>query len=194
MLTSLLQSLVKNWWVFALRGVMAIAFGVLAFARPDFSLAALVALFGAYALVDGIVMLAASPELSGTRYLGWALADGCLGIAAGVLTLLYPGATAIGLLYLLGAWLVVGGLGRIGLAIEMRKEIHNEWFIILGGILSVAAGALTFYAPIATALAWMWVIGFYAITYGVSMVGVGIKLHQLGSHLPKPNSTRPNAA
>ena len=194
MFTSLLQSLVKNWWLFVLRGVLAIVFGVFAFTRPDVSLAALVALFGAYALVDGVVMLAASPELSGTRYQKWILADGCLGIAAGVLTLLHPAATAIGLLYLLGTWLIVGGLGRIGLAIEMRHEIHHEWFTILGGILSVAAGALTFYAPAASAIAWMWVIGCYAITYGVSMVGVGIKLHQFGSHLPKHNFPGHNPA
>lgn len=187
MFTSLLQSVAKNWWLFAIRGVVAIGFGVLAFARPDISIAALVALFGAYALVDGLVMLVASPMLTGTPYFWWMLVDGLLGLAVGGLTLFYPAAAVVGLLTLLGVWLIIGGVVRIGLAIELRKEIQDEWFYILGGVLSVVAGALTLYRPASSAVAWMWVIGCYAIMYGVSMIAISIKLHHLGSNLSKPN-------
>ena len=177
----MLESIVRNWWVFAVRGALAILIGVLAFTRPDVTLVALVALFGAYALLDGILICFAAFMLSGTRYFGWLLLDGILGIAVGVLTFIYPGAIAVSLLYLLGAWLIVGGVFRIVAAIELRKQIDNEWVYVLSGVISIAAGVLTFYRPNQSALAWLWVIGIYAILYGIMMLTLGFKLRKMGT-------------
>jgi uncharacterized membrane protein HdeD (DUF308 family) len=176
----MIETIVRNWWVFAVRGLLAILFGVLAFVKPDITLTALVALFGTYALLDGILSILAAFQLSGSRYFGWVLLEGILGIAVGVLTFMYPGATATSLLYLLGAWLIVGGIFRIVAAIELRSQIENEWVYVLSGILSIVAGALTFYRPNQSALAWLWVIGTYAILYGVMMLALGFKLRKLG--------------
>ena len=177
----MLEYIQRNWWVFAVRGVLAIIIGVLAFVRPDVTLVALVALFGAYALLDGIVSTVAAFTFSGSRYFGWLLLEGILGIAVGVLTFVYPGAIAVSLLYLLGAWLILTGILEIAAAIELRKLIDNEWLYLLGGIVSIAAGVLTFYRPNQSALAWLWVIGTYAILFGIMMLAVGFKVRKLGT-------------
>jgi uncharacterized membrane protein HdeD (DUF308 family) len=182
----MIEAIVRNWWVFAVRGAIAILFGVLAFVRPDITLVALVALFGAYALLDGILSLSAGFMLSGSRYFWWMLLDGILGIAVGVLTFVYPGVAAASLLLLLGAWLFVSGIFRIVAAIELRKQMDNEWVYILSGVLSIIAGVLTFARPGQSALAWLWVIGTYAILYGVMMVVLSFKLRNLAADaLPK---------
>ncbi len=182
------ESMIRNWWVFVVRGVLAIVFGAPAFVRPDATLVALVALFGAYALLDGVLSLTTSFMLTGTRYFWWLLLEGVLGIAVGVLTFQHPGVTAASLLYLLGAWLTVGGIFRIVAAIELRKQIDNEWAYILSGFLSVVADVLTFYRPSQSALAWLWVIGTYAILYGVMMLVLGVKLRKLGTDVLPRNT------
>ena len=187
----MLEYLQRNWWVFAVRGVLAIVIGVLAFVRPDVTLVALVALFGAYALLDGIFTVATSFTLSGTRYFWWLLLEGILGIVVGVLTFVYPGAMAASLLILLGCWLIVTGIFEIGAAIELRKLIEDEWFYVLGGLFSIAAGVLTLYRPNQSALAWMWVIGVYAILFGIMMLAVGFKVRKLGTE-PLPGNTVPH--
>jgi len=170
------DSIVRNWWVFAVRGAFAILLGVLAFVKPNITLTFLVALFGAYALIDGIAECIAAPSLSGTRYFGWVLLSGILGILVGVLTFVYPGATVVALLYLLSAWLVVTGIFRIAVAIELRKLITDEWLLILSGIVSIAAGVMTASRPNAGLLAWLWVIGIYAIFYGCILMAGGFRL------------------
>jgi uncharacterized membrane protein HdeD (DUF308 family) len=188
----MLNLLVNKWWLFAVRGILAILFGVLAFVRPDATLLALVGLFGIYALADGFLSFAGAFALIGSRYFWWLLLEGVVGVAAGVLTFAMPGITALSLLVLLGAWLVVGGIFRIVSAIELRKQIDNEWLYILSGGMSVLAGALTFYGPLQSALGWIWVIGTYAVLFGVMSLGLGFKLPKLDSdgHAAEPVAQR----
>ena len=185
----MIQSMTRIWWVLALRGAAAIVFGLLAFASPNLSLAALIALFGAYALADGVIYLAAAPAAGGTSALWWMLLDGLLGIAAGTLTFLYPVAVAVILLFLLGGWLLFSGLLRIGLAVELRKEIPNERLLALSGVASVIAGGLIFYAPGASLIAWVWVIGAYALLYGCIMLAAGFQLKKLTHNLASSPQT-----
>lgn len=180
MIETAIESVVKHWWVFLVRGVLAILFGCIAFARPGLTLGALVLLFGAWALVDGIMTTVAAPAFAGTRHFWWLLLDGVLGIVVGVLTFTYPPAAAASLLLLLALWLTFGGVFRIGAAIELRKELTNEWALVLSGLFSIAAGFLTVYRPNESAVAWMWVIGTYAILYGILMITVGMRVHQFG--------------
>lgn len=175
----MLEGIVKNWWVFALRGVLAIVFGVLAFVRPDITLVALVALFGVYALLDGFFAIIAAPLMTGSPLFLWVLLDGLFGIAAGIFTFAYPHAATAVLLSLLAVWLIVAGVFRIVVAVELLKGVDDEWMALLGGILSIVAGALTLYRPVQSAVAWMWIIGVYAVLYGVMMVTVGVKMHKL---------------
>ncbi len=171
------QLLARNWWLFLLRGLAAIAFGVLSLIWPGLSLVTLVLLFGAYALVDGAFALAAAIVGRGNaEFRWWLVLVGLLGIAIGVATFLWPGLTGLTLLYLIAGWIVATGLLQIIGAIELRKAIDNEWWLILDGAFSVLFGILLFVMPGAGALALIWLIALFAIAYGILMVGFAFKV------------------
>jgi uncharacterized membrane protein HdeD (DUF308 family) len=160
-----------HWWALALRGVIAILFGVAVFLRPDIALEALILLFGAYALVDGVFAIVGvfRGTRSGTpRWL--LLVEGVAGILAGIIALIFPGLTAVALLYLVAAWAVVTGLAQIATAIRLRQEIRGEWALILGGILSVLFGLLLAVLPGVGILSLIWLIGAYAVAFGVLLL------------------------
>ena len=169
-----------SWWALVLRGIAAIAFGVLAFVWPAITLTALVFLWGAYALVDGAFAIAAGIKIHGENKRWWVLLlEGILSVAAGVLAFAIPGITALVLLILIAAWAIVTGVFEIAAAIQLRKYITGEWMLVLAGIASVLFGALLFLNPTAGALAVVWLIGAYAIVFGVLLVALGIRLHSM---------------
>lgn len=174
----LLHGLAKNWWLLLLRGIAAIVFGILAFAWPGITLLSLVILYGAYALVDGVLSIAAAIGGGGgtatPRW--WLIVVGLLGIAAGLLTFFWPQITALVLLMFIGAWALIHGVFEIIGAIRLRKEIDNEWMLILSGALSVLFGAAMLVMPGAGALALIWVIGAYSIIFGILFVGFAFRL------------------
>jgi uncharacterized membrane protein HdeD (DUF308 family) len=174
----LLHGLAKNWWLLLLRGIAAIIFGILAFAWPGITLLSLVILYGAYALVDGVLSIAAAFGGGGgaatPRW--WLIVVGLLGIAAGLLTFFWPQITALVLLMFIGAWALIHGVFEIIGAIRLRKEIDNEWMLILSGALSVLFGAAMLIMPGAGALALIWVIGAYSIIFGILFVGFAFRL------------------
>jgi uncharacterized membrane protein HdeD (DUF308 family) len=172
--------LAGNWWAFALRGLFAVIFGIAAFAMPGLTLAVLVLLYGAYALVDGIFAIASA--VAGRTYGSpwWAmLIRGLLGIAIGIMTFAWPGITELALLYIIAAWAVVTGGFEIAAAIRLRKEIQGEWLLILSGALSVLFGLAIMVFPAAGALAIAWLIGSYAILFGVLLLVLGFRLRTL---------------
>jgi uncharacterized membrane protein HdeD (DUF308 family) len=174
------QLLARNWWLFLLRGIAAIAFGVLSLLWPGLSLVTLVLLFGAYALVDGVFALAAGIVGRGTaEFRWWLVLVGLLGVAVGIATILWPGLTALTLLYFIAGWIVATGLLQIIGAIELRKTIANEWWLVLDGALSVLIGILFFVMPGAGALAFIWLIAGFAIACGILMVGFAFKVRNL---------------
>lgn len=169
-----------SWWALVLRGIAAILFGVLAFVWPAITLTALVFLWGAYALVDGAFAIAAGIKIHGENKRWWVLLlEGILSVAAGVLAFAIPGITALVLLILIAAWAIVTGVFEIAAAIQLRKYITGEWMLVLAGIASVLFGALLFLNPTAGALAVVWLIGAYAIVFGVLLVALGIRLHSM---------------
>jgi uncharacterized membrane protein HdeD (DUF308 family) len=160
-----------HWWALALRGVIAILFGLAALLRPGIALGALILLFGAYALVDGVFAIVGvfRGTRSGTpRWL--LLLEGVVSVLAGIISFVYPGLTAIALLYLVAAWAVVTGLAEIATAIRLRQEIRGEWALILGGILSVLFGVLLAVLPGVGILSLIWLIGAYAVVFGVLLL------------------------
>jgi uncharacterized membrane protein HdeD (DUF308 family) len=174
--SAMLHALAKNWWMLLLRGIAAIIFGGLALAWPGMTLLTLVLFYGAYALVDGVLAIFAAIT-GGTLLPRWWLAVvGLLGIAAGLLTFLMPGLTALVLLYLIAGWAIATGVFQIIGAIRLRKEIDNEWLLILGGVVSVLFGAAMFVAPGAGALALITVIGIYALFIGVLLIALSFRL------------------
>ncbi len=173
-------TLTRYWWTVVLRGVAAVVFGLMALIWPGITVIVLVALFGAYALVDGIIGLGTAvfggPE-RGRR--GWLVVEGIAGGLAGIFTFAWPGITALVLLWLIAAWALVTGVLEIVAAVRLRREIQGEWLLALSGVLSVLFGFLLAVWPAAGALGVVFVIGIYAIVFGVALVGLGLRLRRL---------------
>lgn len=172
----LLAALAANWWLVLLRGLAALAFGVMAFAWPLASIFALVVLYGCYALVDGVIALAAAIRGGAVAPRWWLALSGLLGIAAGGIALVMPGTAALALLLLIGAWSIVRGILEIAGAISLRKQIDNEWFLALSGCASVLFGVLLLAWPASGALAMIWLIGAYALLFGALLVWLAFRL------------------
>jgi uncharacterized membrane protein HdeD (DUF308 family) len=174
--SAMVHALAKNWWMLLLRGIAAIIFGGLALAWPGMTLLTLILFYGAFALVDGVLAIVAAITGGALAPRWWLAIVGLLGIAAGLLTFLMPGVTALVLLYLIAGWAIATGVFQIIGAIRLRKEIDNEWLLILGGVISVLFGVAVMVAPGAGALALIWVIGIYAIIIGVLLVALSFRL------------------
>lgn len=177
----LLAGLAKNWWLILLRGVCTVIFGVLAFLWPGVTLFTLVILYGVFALADGVFSLLAAitgrtGDAEEPRW--WLAVIGALGLAAGVLTLLWPGMTAIVLLLFIAAWSIATGIMQIVGAVRLRKEVDGEWLLIASGVLSVAFGLALLAWPGAGALAMVLVIGAFAIVEGILLISFSLKLRK----------------
>jgi uncharacterized membrane protein HdeD (DUF308 family) len=169
-------ALAENWWLFTLRGVLALLFGIFALFMPGPALAALVLVFGVWAFIDGIQSLA----LAVTGWRSWQLVlAGLVGIGIGLLTFFRPGITALGLFAALAAWSIARGVLEIVVAIEMRRHMSGSGWLIVGGIASILFGVLMVALPAAGVLAIVWLIAIYAITFGIIMLVLSGRLYRL---------------
>ena len=186
----MLEKISRNWWLYAVRGVVAVIFGVVAFARPEQAPQALVLVFGAYALVDGIFAMFAGIAARGYFERWWAvLLEGVAGVVIGLLTFFWPNITALVLLYFIAAWALITGIFEIVAAIQLRRVITGEWMLILGGLLSIVFGVLLFVFPVAGAVSVIWVIGIYAVVFGISEIIFAFRLNSLRREFEKAVST-----
>jgi uncharacterized membrane protein HdeD (DUF308 family) len=178
---TVVDTLSRNWWLLALRGLAAVIFGVLAFVWPGVTLITLVWLFGAFALINGILSFAVAAKApKGYPRFGSLILGGLLGILVGLMTFVMPGITALGLLVLIAAWAMVTGVLEIVAAIRLRKEITNEWLLILVGLASVAFSIVLLLQPAAGALVIVWWIGAYALVFGILLFVLAFRLRSLG--------------
>lgn len=183
-------SIIRNGWIFALRGVAAIALGILCLAWPSQTLPVLVILFGAYLLIDGLALLIAlaSGDLLAPRH-AWAVGVmGALGIVAAILVFLWPNITAMVLLYLVAIWAIGMGVFQILAAIELGRDARGEFWLVLGGgefwltfggLLSIVFGTLLVAFPGAGLISLVWLVGMWAIAFGVSSLGLAHRLHRI---------------
>jgi uncharacterized membrane protein HdeD (DUF308 family) len=168
-----------NWWVLAIRCVIALLFGVVAFLQPGVALTALALLFAAYALLDGILSLLAAYWRASRHDRWWRLAvEGVAGIAVAVVTAAWPAITVLALLYLVAAWAVVTGLLEVSAAIQLRRYLEGEWLLAVAGAVSILFGLLLMIAPIAGQIVLAWWIGGYALFFGVMMLVLAAKLRR----------------
>lgn len=174
----------RNWWLPLVRGIAAILFGIAALAWPGLTIAALVLLFGAYALVDGVFGVVDSIRYR-DRIANWGLwlLEGILGIVVGALTLLMPGVSAFVLLMFVAGWAIAGGVLRIVAAIQLRKRIEGEWLLGLSGVLSILFGVLLVAVPAAGILSLVWLIGAWAIVFGILLAVLAFRLRRAGMDL-----------
>jgi uncharacterized membrane protein HdeD (DUF308 family) len=169
----------SRWWAVLLRGLVAIAFGIVAFTWPGVTVATLVALFAFYAIMDGIFSLFTA--IGGRRHdHRWLLAlEGVVGIWAGIVMLRAPGVTAIFLVFFISIWAMATGFLRIVEAIRLRKEISGELWLILSGVLSILFALMLMARPLVGVISLIWVLAAYALLMGIVMVILSFELRRL---------------
>jgi uncharacterized membrane protein HdeD (DUF308 family) len=179
------DTLARNWWALGLRGLCGLLFGAAIFVWPGISLFALVLLFGVYTLLDGVCTMASTLRSDRRDKRWWLfLLQGIGGIIVGIIAFIWPGITALALIYLIAAWAIVTGIFEVVAAVQLRKEIEGEWLLGLSGIASVVFGGLLVAFPGAGALAVLWIIGAYAILFGILLMILAFRLRQRNGHRP----------
>jgi len=175
----LLGAVTRNWWLILVRGLAAIAFGILCFVWPAISLLALVLVYGVYAIVDGIAAM-----VWGSRSRWWLMVVvGAVSVLSGLIAFFWPGITALALLYVIAAWAIVRGVAELVAAIHLRRRISNEWLLALGGIASIVFGVLVALFPGAGALSVVWLIGSFAVVFGIFAASLALRLRSLPGRL-----------
>jgi uncharacterized membrane protein HdeD (DUF308 family) len=182
----MLHALARNWWALLLRGIAAVIFGLVAFFWPGATGVVLVLLFGAYAFVDGVFALISAIRAaeSHERWIAFAL-EGLIGLIIAAITFFNPAVTAIVLYWMIAVWAVLTGIMELIAASQLRKLVPNEFLLILGGLASIAFGILMVVYPLVGAITVIYLIGAYAIIFGVVMIGFSLRLRGHGAqHAP----------
>lgn len=173
--------LATNWWALVLRGVAAILFGVIAYLIPGVTLSALILVFAAYALADGVLsVIAAVRREPGERHWYALLLEGVVGILAAAAAIFWPAMTAVALVYLIAAWAILTGALEIVAAVRLRKQIRGEVLLGLCGLASIGLGVLLFASPAAGALAVVLWLGAYAFIFGALLIALGVRVRRFG--------------
>jgi uncharacterized membrane protein HdeD (DUF308 family) len=175
------ELLSNSWWMLAVRGVLAIAFGVLALAAPGATLLVLVALFAAWAIVGGGASVIAAVTNRNTDKWWLVLLLGIVSILAGIVAVLHPAITILALVLLMGANALATGVLEIVMAIRLRKSIEHEWLLALAGAISVLFGLAVLLVPAAGAIAMVWMVSIYAIFSGVLLLALGMRARTWGN-------------
>lgn len=178
----MISVLVRNWWAFVIRGLLAIVFGLIALFHPGVTILSLVLVFAAYAVVDGVfaIVSAVRAASSGERWV-WLALEGLAGIAAGVVSVAMPGLTVAVFIALIAIWALVTGGFMLAAAFKLDTG-HGRWWMVLAAAASLAYGALLLVAPMAGAVVLTWWIGAYALVFGVALVATALRLRARLAH------------
>jgi uncharacterized membrane protein HdeD (DUF308 family) len=189
--TSMIRAVSKYWWIFSLRGIIAIVFGLAALLWPALTLGVMVLLFGLFALLEGLLTVVTSFG-KGDEKGGWTLLlEGLVGLLVCVIVLLgtsigsilWPKVAAVMLVYYIAGWAILAGLFKIFTAFRIRKEVKGEWILGLNGLVSILVGVILILRPEAGVLALAWLIGILAVIVGIFQLLLGLKLREIGSSL-----------
>lgn len=182
----MVATLVRNWWALLIRGIAAVIFGILALLWPGATIVAIGILFGAYAFVDGIFAIVAAVRAAEAHERWWPfLIEGIIGLIIAAITFYDVGITIFALFFTIAAWAFLTGILEIVAAIQLRKSLANEAWLILGGILSILFAVLMVWRPVAGAVAVVWIIGIYAIVFGIMMIALSLRLRSHATSLPR---------
>ncbi len=184
------ETLARHWWLVLLRGIAAVVFGLTAFLWPGLTFVVLVLAFGAYVLIDGVFTLISGLMRIGNSSRWWVFVlEGLVSIGVGILTFVWPGVTGLALLYLIAAWAIVTGGLEVAAAIRLRREIDNEWLLGLSGVASIVLGVLLVFQPAAGSVAVIWMIGAYALIFGILLIALSFRLRSWRPQRPRNTST-----
>lgn len=177
----MLKMLFKNWWMILLKGTLLIIFGILAFLRPGITMTSLVIWFAAFMIADGVISLAAVISNWNSREDKWLLvAEGALGVLLGILIFRRPVIFEVFIAYLIGFWAIFSGISKIAMAIQLRKEMEGEGWLVLSGIMSILFGIIIFAQPMTGIATLMWIAGTFAVLVGILMIFLSLKLRRSG--------------
>jgi uncharacterized membrane protein HdeD (DUF308 family) len=176
----MLDILTQKWWAVALRGIVAIVFGIVALMFPGITLVSLTLVFGAYALVDGVLTIVGAFGRRG-REVSWYVLEGTIGIAVGLATFLFPGMAAQALVFLMGLWAILTGIFEVLAGFEL--PISWSWLLAIAGVLSIGFGVAVIAYPASGALALVGLVGLYALLFGGSLLAFGIWLRRMRGKL-----------
>jgi uncharacterized membrane protein HdeD (DUF308 family) len=173
----MLHVLARNWWALLIRGIAAVIFGLLAFFWPGATWVAVGILFGAYAFVDGVFAIVSAVRAAQAHERWWPFVlEGIVGLVIAAITFYDVGITIIALYFTIAAWAFITGILELVAAVQLRKAIQNEILLIIGGIASILFAVLMIWRPIAGAVAVIWLIGAYAIIFGITMIALSLRL------------------
>lgn len=180
----MLTILFKNWWVLLLKGILLVIFGILSFMNPGTTLATLVLWFAIFMMIDGVFSIFGVISNWKTEEDKWLLlAEGALGLILGFLVYRSPDTFLSFIAFVISFWAIFSGISRIAMAIQLRKEIEGEGWLILGGLLSVIFGILVFAQPGIGITTLMWIMATFAILVGVLLIVLSLKLRKAGNKL-----------
>jgi uncharacterized membrane protein HdeD (DUF308 family) len=189
------RALGQDWWIFLLEGVVAIVFGLVALFWPAPTLGVIVVLFGLLALISGVVGVFAAIGAAGNHQpWGWKLTAALFGILAGLAILRWPGVTVQIVLYLIGFWLIVGGLVGIVEAFAAHREVPHAWLIVLTSAISVLFGIVMFAWPAVGVLTVILLVGIYAIVEGITLCILAFQVRRFANSMPGHPETPPRGA
>ncbi|MGB2931020.1 MAG: HdeD family acid-resistance protein [Methyloceanibacter sp.] len=174
---ALSEILAESWWAVGLRGLLGIAFGLICLLVPAAAILALVLLFSAYMLVDGVLAIVSGIKAarSGERW-GLLILEGVVDLAAGAVAFLWPAITAVVFVLLVAVWALISGALMLAAAFSLKLE-HGRWWLALGGIASLIFGIVLIIAPAVGAVVLTWWIGAYALIFGVLLLVLAFQLH-----------------
>lgn len=176
----MLTHFTRNWWILSLRGFFAILLGIAAFIWPDITLHILILLFGIFLFLEGIFSTVSSLKFRDIYPHWWLyLIKGLLSMTIGIIAWVWPGITALVILILIAAWAIYTGLIEIILAMRLHDELEGEWLLILSGVISLLFGLVLALQPAEGLLALTWLMGAFAIIFGLLLFILGFKLRQL---------------
>jgi uncharacterized membrane protein HdeD (DUF308 family) len=176
----MIRVLAQNWWAIALRGGISMLFGLLALFLPGLTAASLIVLFGIFALADGaFAMMAAIWAAERHERWGPLVLEGAVGLVAGLIAVIEPLAAAFGLLMIIGVWAMVTGIFELMAARRLRRELAGEWLLASTGVLSILLGLFIAIFPGAALVALIWIVGIYALLFGVVLLAFAFRLREM---------------
>ncbi|QOG23462.1 HdeD family acid-resistance protein [Bradyrhizobium sp. SEMIA] len=182
------DGLARNWWLFNLRGIFGVLFGLTALLFPGPTMLSLVILFSAYMLFDGVAgIISAVRAMRRRDQWGFLIFEGLLNIAVGVVALLWPDLTVVAFVLLVAAWAIISG--GLMMAAGFRLNIsHGRWWLVVGGLCSLIYGALLIAMPLIGAVVLTWWMGAYALVFGISLIILSFQLRSRHRHAVTPST------
>ncbi len=168
------------WWLVLLRGIFVVIFGLIALVSPGIALLTLVWVFGFYAILDGIAAIVIGIRTRGEPHWVWTIVQGVISVLAGVIALIWPGVTALALLFVVAFWAILLGIGEIAAAFASRKSGAKDWgWTLAAGILSVIFGIVLLIWPAGGILTLVWLVGIFALAGGIALIVLAFRVRSV---------------